>query len=203
VPQIYAITFLTFQLWSFDNDADVVAGGVDISADGPVWAAVWEPGRSVSSDGGHDVCVVDIDYTAEPGRCAHAGSRRRGRVSATADDDAVSLSLSLSPCVCICLCVFWYLSMFVYFRQSCIHVYAVVPLLVPLMFNTVACYMLRPVSVSMFSACLLQVGVVLKRHNFRSCKQHHSSSGTLVFWCQSANWNSLFSVACSSFSRLV
>ena len=114
-----------------------------------------------------------------------------------------ALSLSLSPCVCICLCVFWYLSMFVYFRQSCIHVYAVVPLLVPLMFNTVACYMLWPVSVSMFSACLLQVGVVLKRHNFRSCKQHHSSSGTLVFWCQSANWNSLFSVACSSFSRLV
>jgi len=92
-----------------------------------------------------------------------------------------SLSLSLSPCVCICLCVFWYLSMFVYFRQSCIHVYAVVPLLVPLMFNTVACYMLRPVSVSMFSACLLQVRVVLKRHNFRSCKQHHSSCGTLVF----------------------
>ena len=89
MPQIYAITFLIFQLWSFDNDADVVAGGVDISADGPVWAAVWEPGRSVSSDGGHDVCVVDIDYTAEPGRCAHAGSRRRGRVSATADDDAV------------------------------------------------------------------------------------------------------------------
>ena len=44
------------------------------------------------------MCVVDVDYTAEPGRLAHAGSRRRGWVSATADD------VSLSVCVLAVSC---------------------------------------------------------------------------------------------------
>ena len=72
-----------------------VSVGVDISADGPVWAAVWEPGRSVSSDGGHNVCIVDTDYTTEPSRCIDAGGCWRGRVSTALSSAQLALSLSV------------------------------------------------------------------------------------------------------------
>lgn len=57
----------------------------DRQPDGPLRAAVREPGRAVAGDGGHDGRQLDLVDTSRSSRLAHAGGRRRGRVSGLED----------------------------------------------------------------------------------------------------------------------
>ena len=56
------------------------SGFTDITVDGSLWAAVRKPRCPVAGHGGHDVRVVNIDDTSEPGRRAYAWGCRRGWV---------------------------------------------------------------------------------------------------------------------------